>query len=210
MIATHLKSLSLFATRWIAGAEGRWPGGEPAAGQRIYCANHTSHLDAVLLMASLPDRLLENTRPVAAAEYWSSGKFRRYLTERVFRTVLIERGGSTLNPLGPAFQALRQGDSLIFFPEGTRGSGESLQPLKPGIYCLARAFRQVEIVPVWIENASRVLPKRAVLPAPALCALHFGAPLSWDGQEDASEFLLRMRTAMEALRRPDRETCGRQ
>ena len=186
--------------RWIVGAQGRWLGGEPAVGQRIYCANHTSHLDAVLLLASLPDHLRKNTRPVAAAEYWSVGSFRRYLTERVFRSVLIERDSGGLNPLGPAFQALRQGDSLIFFPEGTRGPGGHVQPLKAGIYGLARAFRHVEIVPVWIENASRVLPKRAMLPVPGPCALHFGAPMSWDGQEDASAFLTRVRTAMEALR----------
>ena len=199
MIANHLRSLSLSATRWIVGAHVRWQAGEPLAGQRIYCANHTSHLDAVLLMAALPDRTRVNTRPVAAADYWNSGYLRRYLSERVFRTVLIERGGSTLNPLGPAFQALRRGDSLIFFPEGTRGPGGSLQPLKPGIYSLARAFRHVEIVPVWIEDASRVFPRR----------LHFGAPLSWDGQEDVSAFLSRMRTAMESLRRPGGKANGR-
>ena len=202
MMETLLKSLSLSAARWIVGARGQWQGGEPAAGQRIYCANHSSHLDAVLLLASLPDHLLENTRPVAAADYWSAGSFRRYLTERVFRSVLIERDSGELNPLGPAFRALRQGDSLIFFPEGTRGSGGFLQPLKSGIYFIARAFRQVEIVPVWIENASRVLPKRARLPVPGPCALYFGAPLRWDGQEDASAFLSRVRTAMEALRQP--------
>lgn len=202
MIEAHLKSLSLFAARWIVGARGQWVGGEPAAGQRIYCANHTSHLDAVLLLASLPDHLRQTARPVAAAEYWSVGSFRRYLTARVFRSVMIERNSGGLNPLGPAFEALRQGDSLIFFPEGTRGPGGFVQPLKPGIYGLARAFRQVEIVPVWIENASRVLPKRAMLPVPGPCALRFGAPLRWDGQEDAPAFLSRLRTAMEALRRP--------
>ncbi len=202
MIEAHLKSLSLRAARWIAGAQGRWIEGEPALGQRIYCANHTSHLDAVLLMAALPNRLVENTRPVAAADYWRADCVRRYLTEQVFHSVLIERDSNELNPLGPAFEALRQGDSLIFFPEGTRGPGGFLQPLKPGIYCLARAFRQVAIVPVWIENSSQVLPKSAMLPVPGTCALYFGASLSWDGEEDAAAFLSRVRTAMEALRQP--------
>ncbi len=208
MIEKQLKALALWAARWITTAHGHQPGKESAAGQRIYCANHTSHLDAVLLMAALPHRLRQNTRPVAAADYWRAGGFRKYLTERVFRTVLIDRDSSDLNPLGPAFQALRQGDSLIFFPEGTRGCGGSLQPLKPGIYFLARAFPQVQIVPVWIRNASRVLPKRAVFPVPGTCALHFGAPLSWDGQEDAAAFLSRVRITMESLRQPNDRPNG--
>lgn len=191
-----IKSITLQAVRWITGAQARWPFGEPAPSQRIYCANHTSHLDALLVMASLP----ENARPVAAADYWGTGPIRRYLIERIFRTVLIERDSSELNPLGPAFEAIRQGDSLIFFPEGTRGPGDFLQSLKPGIYCLARAFPQMEVVPVWIENASRVLPKRARVPVPGPCELHFGAALRWDGHEDASAFLSRLRIAMEGLR----------
>ena len=199
MIADQLKSLSLFVARCLSGVKTRWQQGQPDLRQRIFCANHTSHMDAVLLMASLPDPLRDRTRPVAAADYWRASGIRRYLTEHVFRTVLIARDSQELNPLGPAMQALRQGDSLIFFPEGTRGPGGSLQPLKPGIYCLARAFRDVDIVPTWIDNAHLVLPKRARLPLPATCTVNFGAPLRWDGEEDAGAFLARMRNAMEAL-----------
>lgn len=203
MIAPLLKSVSLSAARHLAGAQAHWHHGELPAGQRIYCANHTSHLDAILLMGALPRPFPGSIRPVAAADYWGAGLCRPYLARQVFRTVLIERGGADLNPLGPAFQALREGDSLIFFPEGTRGPGDSLQPLKPGIYALARAFRHLPIVPVWIENAARVLPKRAFLPIPGRCAVHFGAPLHWDGHEDLTAFLSRLRAAMEALRPPN-------
>lgn len=200
MIEARLKALSLIAARCLAGARARWLVAQPACGQRIYCPNHTSHLDAVLLLASLPEPLRANTRPVAAADYWGTNRLRRYLTERVFRAVLIERDSHDLNPLLPAFQALRKGDSLIFFPEGTRGPGGGLQPFKPGLYYLARSFPQVEIVPVWIDNAYRIFPKKAVLPVPSPCTLHFGAPMHWDGHEDAPDFLSRLRAAMEALR----------
>ena len=200
MIAALLKSLSLRIASRIAGAQGHWPHGAPSPAQRIYCANHTSHLDAALLLASLPAPLRDRTRPVAAADYWQAGPLRAWLIERIFRPVLIHRDSRQLNPLGPAFEALRHGESLIMFPEGTRGPGGFLQPLKPGIFALARAFPQVEIVPVWIANASRVLPKRALLPIPGECTLHFGPPLHWDGLEDAPAFLTRLRTAMESLR----------
>lgn len=195
-----LKTLALGAARWILGARGRWISGKAGSGQRIYCANHTSHLDAVLLLAALPEQLKERTRPVAAADYWSAGRLRRYFARSVFRPVLIGRDRCTLNPLGPVFEALRQGDSLIFFPEGTRGPGGSLQELKPGIYRLAREFRLVEIVPVWIENAWRVLPKRSLVPVPARCEVNFGKALFWDGEEEVTAFLGRLRVAIEELR----------
>lgn len=200
MIETYLKSLSLHLVRWIAGAKGRWIGVEPSDRQRIYCANHTSHLDAALLMAALPSPQAARTRPVAAADYWGTGSLRRYLTEDVFRSVMIQRESKELNPLGPVFQALRQGDSLIFFPEGTRGPGGFLQQLKPGIYSLARAFREVEIVPVWIQNSSRVLPKSAKFPIPESCTLYFGRALRLDENEEATAFLLRLGRAMDGLR----------
>jgi 1-acyl-sn-glycerol-3-phosphate acyltransferase len=200
LIETFLKSLSLRAVRRIAGAKSRWIGPKPSANQRIYCANHTSHLDAALLLAALPTRLANQTRPVAAADYWAAGRLRRYLTEDVFRSVMIQRESKELNPLAPVFQALRQGDSLIFFPEGTRGPGGFLQPLKPGIYSLARAFPKVEIVPVWIQNSSRVLPKSAKFPIPESCTLLFGEALSLKDNEDAAAFLLRLGKAMDTLR----------
>lgn len=197
MIESALQSLSLALARVCTGAMARWSGARPRAAQRIYCANHTSHLDAVLLMASLEETT--PPRPLAAADYWGKG-LRRFWADRVFRTVFVERDSRQLNPLTPAFEALRQGDSLIVFPEGTRGPGDGLQPLKPGIYYLARAFRQVEIVPAWIDNAHRILPKGAVLPLPALCSVTYGTPLQWDGREDAGAFLARLRAAMEAAR----------
>lgn len=199
MMESALKKASLFAVRLFLRVRLNGVRGETAR-QRIYCANHTSHLDALLVLAALPAQLRQRTRPVAAADYWRSGGLRRYVGERIFRTVLIEREVRELYPLEPALQALRQGDSLILFPEGTRGPGGGLQPLKPGIYHLARAFPEVEVVPVWIGNAHRVFPKHARVPVPATCTLAFGAPLRWDGAAEAAEFLERLRAAMELAR----------
>ena len=178
---------------WLASRTRR-----PVPRQRIYCANHASHLDAVLVLAALPAELRRRTRPVAAADYWAKGSLRRFLTLRIFRAVLIDRQAQGLNPLSDVFAALHQGDSLIYFPEGTRGSGDALQPLKAGVYYLARAFPQVDIVPVHIHGAHRILPKGALLPRPVPCALTIGPPLRWEG-EDQSEFLKRLRAAMEQL-----------
>ncbi|HEV8148098.1 MAG TPA: lysophospholipid acyltransferase family protein [Bryobacteraceae bacterium] len=199
MIARFIEGLLIVLVRLLAGAHARWQGCGQSPEQRIYVANHTSHLDVVLLFSALPEPLRHRTRPVAAAEYWTAGPLRRYLIHSIFRGVLIERDRSRLNPLEPAASALRQGDSLIFFPEGTRGPGEDLQPLKPGIFLLASWFPGVDIVPVWIDNSYRILPKGFAIPVPLLCSITFGTPLRFIEGQQQMEFLAEVRKALEAL-----------
>lgn len=199
MIAGLIEELLIVLVRLLVGAQARWQGCGHSPEQRIYVANHTSHLDVVLLFSALPESLRRRTRPVAAAEYWTAGPIRRYLIHAIFRGVLIERDRSQLNPLEPAVTALRQGDSLIFFPEGTRGPGEDLQPLKPGIFLLANWFPKVDIVPVWIDNSYRILPKGFAIPVPLLCSITFGTPFRWKEGQKQEDFLAEVRQALEAL-----------
>jgi len=199
MIAGFIEELLIVLVRVLVGAQARWQGCGQSAEQRIYVANHTSHLDVVLLFSALPEPLRRRTRPVAAAEYWTAGPIRRYLIHAIFRGVLIERDRSQLNPLEPAATALRHGDSLIFFPEGTRGPGEDLQALKPGIFLLATWFPNVDIVPVWIDNSYRILPKGFAIPVPLLCSITFGTPFRWKEGQKQEDFLAEARKALEAL-----------
>jgi 1-acyl-sn-glycerol-3-phosphate acyltransferase len=122
------------------------------------------------------------------------------LIHSIFRGVLVGRGSSALNPLEPVATALRQGSSLILFPEGTRGPGRILQPLKPGIFYLARSFPNVDIVPAWIDNSYRILPKGFAIPVPLLCSITFGVPLRWKMGQPQEEFLAEVREALEVLR----------
>jgi 1-acyl-sn-glycerol-3-phosphate acyltransferase len=199
MIAGFIERLLIASVRLLVGAQSRWQGCAYSPEQRIYVANHSSHLDVVLLFSALPALLRRRTRPVAAAEYWNAGPVRRYLIHSIFRGVLVGRQGGPLNPLEPAAVALRQGDSLIFFPEGTRGPGGVLQPLKPGIFHLARWFPNIDIVPAWIDNSYRILPKGFAIPVPLLCSITFGAPLRWKEGQEQDEFLAEVREALEAL-----------
>jgi 1-acyl-sn-glycerol-3-phosphate acyltransferase len=200
MIAWLVEWLLIGSVRLLVGAHPRWQGSVASRGQRIYIANHSSHLDALLLLSTLPKFIRRQTRPVAAADYWNSGALRRYLIHSIFRGVLVERERAGLNPLEPLCRALRAGDSLILFPEGTRGTGGGLQPLKPGLFHLARAFPQVEIVPAWIDNSYRVLPKGLAIPVPLLCSITFGAPLHWTEGQLQVEFMSKVRNALEGAR----------
>lgn len=188
----------------LTGMRAVWRGSAPDARQRVYFANHRSHGDFVLIWGSLPQHLRRRTRPVAAADYWQAGALRRYLINRVFRGVLIARKVDRhhANPVEQMGAALSSGDSLIIFPEGTRNQGDTLLPFKSGIYHLAKYHPEAELVPVWIENLGRVMPKGTFIPVPLLCSLTFGQALELAPDETRDNFLERARLALLALAPP--------
>lgn len=198
-----------FLARLITGAQGHWYGSPPKAEQRIYFANHQSHFDWVLIWAALPRELRVVTRPIAARDYWTSTPLKRWLTGEVFNAVYVSRtrpqGGSAAgtddeDPLEPLMDALRRGDSLVIFPEGTRGFAADPAPFKAGLFHLAEAFPEVQLIPAWIDNVQRVMPKGEVVPVPILCSVTFGAPVVLQPGEDKRVFLDRARQAVIALR----------
>ncbi|KAB8308457.1 MULTISPECIES: lysophospholipid acyltransferase family protein [Rahnella] len=192
--------------RLLTGVRARWLAPLPEKQARIYYANHSSHLDGMVIWASLPGHLRPQVRPVAAADYWLSSKLRRYIARRVFNAVLIKRRPAEKqseqpnNALELMNDPLKKGQSLIIFPEGTRGNGEEISAFKSGIWHLAKMNPDVELVPVYLENLNRVLPKGSRLVVPILCSATFGEPVESirEGEEKA-EFLLRARAALETL-----------
>ncbi|MFV0334323.1 MAG: lysophospholipid acyltransferase family protein [Tropicimonas sp.] len=178
-----------------------WQGLDPAERrQRIYYANHVSHGDFVLIWTVLPRGERRRTRPVAGADYWRRGGLRGFIGSDVFNSLLIERnrtGGAGEDPIARMAEALDEGASLIIFPEGTRNlSDEELLKFRSGLYRLARARPQVDVVPVWIDNLNRVLPKGALVPLPLMCKVIFGAPLHVAEGEAKEAFLARARAAL--------------
>ncbi|SMO46719.1 lysophospholipid acyltransferase family protein [Paracoccus laeviglucosivorans] len=193
------RAITFFA-RAVTAVRPVWQGIDPdRPRQRVYFANHASHGDFILIWAVLPPRQQLATRPVAGADYWRTG-LRRFIGSDVFNALLIERNGGG-NPVDLMAEALDGGASLIIFPEGTRNQTEAeLLPLKSGIYHLARLRPEIELVPVWIENLNRVLPKGAFIPVPLMCRVIFGAPLHVGTDEAKDDFLTRARDALLTLR----------
>jgi len=198
-IAGHLLA---GVARLITGAQGHWKGCPPKAEQRIYFANHQSHLDWVLIWAALPADLRAVTRPIAARDYWTSTKLRHWITREIFRAVYVDRERATpdADPLAPLADALARGDSLVIFPEGTRSNLGLPQAFRSGLYHLARQFPQVQLIPAWVDNVQRVMPKGEVVPVPVLCTVTFGAPCNPAPDEPKADFLARAREAVIACR----------
>ena len=188
--------------RLVTGATAQWLAEPLSERQRVYFANHSSHADFVTIWAAIAPSLRERTRPVAAADYWRAGAVRRYVGARVFRAVLIERDGGREAALELMAAALRDGDSLIIFPEGTRGDGLEIAPFRSGLYNLAVSAPEAELVPVRLQNLNRVLPKGASIPVPVIARLTFGAPLALGPGEAREEFLARARQAVVDLDAP--------
>ena len=174
----------------------------PGPGPRIYVANHVSHADFVALWSVLPKPQRLRTRPVAGADYWRGSGLKSWIAGEVFRAVLIDRDPAKrqTDPVETVAQVLRGGEDVIFFPEGTRNLTDApLLPLKSGIFHLAHAAPRAEIVPAWILNLDRILPKGAVVPVPLNCAVRFGQPMRPAEGEDRDSFLARLGAAMLAL-----------
>ena len=195
------QAISVFA-RFITAPRAIWLGIEPVPHQRVYFANHSSNGDFVLLWTALPAPLRRQTRPVAALDYWLKSPLRTFIGREVFNAVLIDRRPEARaeDPVTQMVTALDEGASLIIFPEGQRNSSDGpLLPFKSGLFHLARTRPEVDLVPVWIANLNKVMPKGEVIPLPLICTLTFGAPLHLAADEPKDAFLTRAAQALLAL-----------
>ena len=193
--------LALLA-RFLSGASVRWIDSQPDTCQRVYFANHTSHLDAVVLWSALPQRVRALTRPVAAKDYWSAGGIRRYLANRVFNALLIDRTEIKVHqsPVDVMIREIGNRYSVIVFPEGGRNSGDEIGEFKSGLYYLCKKRPDLECIPVYIDNMNRILPRGEVLPVPLLSCISFGPPIWLEANEPKADFLHRAREAVCRLR----------
>ena len=198
-LARVLDTFLCLITSFITGVTSR-PASDLAftPTNKVYYANHASHGDFVLVWISLPKTWRMLTQPVAGADYWLGSKLKAFIAEQVFRVLLIDRQHDPKQAIVAMDGALKQGKSLILFPEGTRNTTDDqvLLPFKSGLYHLARENENVEFVPVWINNINRVLPKGKILPIPLLCEVRIGEVIKKLPDEDKTAFLTRTRQAL--------------
>jgi len=195
------ETLLTWIARFISGVSVRWVDSQPDTCQRVYFANHTSHLDVVLVWSALPTEVRRLTRPIAAKDYWDRGFVRRHL-HQVFNALLIDRKEIKVHqsPVDLMLREIGDTHSLIIFPEGGRNAAEGIGEFKSGLYYLSKKCPQLELIPVHINNMNRILPRGEFLPVPLLSSLTFGPPMWLEAGEPKTEFLARAREAVVSLK----------
>lgn len=144
----------------------------------VLVANHSSHLDTISLLSLFGLSRLRRIRPVAAADYFERNAFVSIFTKTLFNILPIARKNINAenNPLRKMREAIEAGDSLIIFPEGTRGSGEQMGNFRSGVAHLIEEVPDLTIIPAYLVNMGRSLPKGEFIPVPFFCEIRIGAP----------------------------------
>jgi len=202
MLAYLAKNLLILLAKFLSGVTVRWFDCQPDTCQRVYFANHTSHLDPIVIWSSLPPQVREVTRMVAAKDYWEGGPIRRFLTKKVFNAMLIDRQNISIHrtPVVIMIEEMAEQYSIIIFPEGGRTNGDEVLEFKSGMYHLAKKRPDLEFIPVYLDNMNRILPRGNILPVPMLSRIVFGPPIWIETGEKKDVFLARAREAVLRLK----------
>ncbi len=174
------------------------PAAPHGGGPTIYFANHASHMDFVVVWAALPDDIRDLASPAAAEDYWTATPLRHHIACQWFQAILIPRTAVTRSnhPVARLGAALEAGRSVILFPEGTRSGSDGTAAFKSGLYHLARRHPGIPLVPVQLENLSRILPKGSRLPVPLIAQARFLDPIHLLPGESKPDFLARARSVV--------------
>lgn len=176
---------------------------DPAAygvkGTCVVVANHSSHLDAPLVMSGVPHYISRDLATGVAADYFFTAWHKKLFTQLIFNAFPVDRRGEGANK-GLSKKLLAAGVPLLIFPEGTRSKTGKMAPFKVGAASLALAV-QVPVVPVALIGAHEAMPRGTSWPRrgrpPVVVAV--GAPLRARGNENAYSFNERIEAAVRAL-----------
>jgi 1-acyl-sn-glycerol-3-phosphate acyltransferase len=171
----------------------------PKDGPAVLAGNHNSNLDALAIMSLMPLHLLPKLRPVAAMDYFYTSSIRGWFANNIIGIIPVKRGSGKEggNPLALAEEALKRGEILVLFPEGTRGEPETFKEFKKGIGHLAHALPNVPVYPIFMYGLGKALPKGSSLLVPFNVTVSVGEPLY--GTPSYSEFVSKLQRAMTDL-----------
>ncbi len=153
----------------------------------LVVANHCSHLDQGLVKHALGS-YGSNLMTLAAQDYFFEGKYKKTYFEQLTNLVPMSRSGSLRGALRQAGELLDRGKTVLIFPEGTRSSDGRLRPFKAAMGHLSLRH-DVDILPIWLEGTSQVLPKGSTLPKGRKVEARIGPPLSVEELKRVTEGL---------------------
>jgi len=172
----------------------------PNDGASIIVSNHNSHLDTMVLMTLYPINRLPKVRPVAAFDYFMKNKYISWFSQEIIGIIPLKRKVSKEegHPFAPVYRALENGETIIIFPEGSRGKPEQMAAFKTGVAHLSKDFQNVPIIPIYIHGAGKALPKGEALFVPFVIEVLIGEPL-YNENESHRAFTTRLELAIKAL-----------
>ncbi len=161
----------------------------------VVVANHSSHLDAPLIMGALPRPLARYLAAGAAGDYFFDVWWRRGLTALFFNAFPVDRSGKNPRNIN-AKMLLQHNVPVLVFPEGTRSKDGTMGHFKPGGAALAPATG-VPILPIAIIGAHEAHPRGSKWPKSGKpVAVIFGAPMRAFDNENPTEFMARIRAVI--------------
>jgi len=153
-------------------------------GASIIIANHNSHIDTLLLMSLFSCSQVLKIHPVAAADYFCNTKLKSFIFKTLLGLIPIQRkfGKTTKEELFKEInKTLKAGETIIIYPEGTRGEDNSIQNFKTGVSHIASMNPEVPVIPIYINGPDRILPKGALFWIPFIADVYVSEPVYYDG-----------------------------
>ena len=168
--------------------------------QFILIANHNSHMDTMAIMSAIPSRYIHKVHPIAARDFFGGSLFKKILMRYLVNATLIQRDRDDPNndPIDSMDKMLKKSRSLILFPEGSRGIPGVMAKFKKGMGYLIQRNPKINVIPVYLDNVYKTLPRGKNLILPYNCSIRFGDPIEFKSME-MDDILLSSEKAMQKL-----------
>lgn len=174
----------------------------PKSGPAILVANHTSHIDTLILMSLFPLKTILRIQPIAAKDYFFKTEFKKWVSTNLIDIIPLDReaeGFSRIHPFAPVKEALVAGKIVIIYPEGTRGTSDNIGEFKNGVAHLSKQNPDVAVIPIYIHNPDMVLPKGDGLIVPFICDVCIGEKIQWNKNKES--FMTLLKSKVEELKK---------
>ena len=168
--------------------------------QFILIANHNSHMDTMAIMSAIPSRYIHKVHPIAARDFFGGSLFKKILMRYLVNATLIQRDRDDPenDPIDSMDKMLKKSRSLILFPEGSRGVPGVMTKFKKGLGYLIQRNPEINVIPVYLDDVYKTLPRGKNLILPYNCSIKFGDPIQFKSME-MEDILLSSEKAMQNL-----------